>query len=131
MGRGGYNGGGTVIGWGRRWSDWSEFGQPDFVVAPKKSKRARRREKAKARAAVQDGGSFITPPQPRKFPKSDLTQQQVLVAMGLHPLPGKPQKRGPILKQLVAEGVLLANGRPNPHHEKVRAIKARVEIKCD
>jgi hypothetical protein len=133
MGRGGYNGGGTIIGWGRRWSDWSDFSKPEpiSVLAKQKSKRSRRRERARARLELQNSGSLGAPAQPPKFPRSSLSQQQVLVALGLHPLPGKPQKRGPILKQLVAEGILLANGRPNPHHEKVRAINARVETKCD
>ena len=37
----------------------------------------------------------------------------------------KLDKRGPILKKLVAEGVLLPNGQPNPNNDKVRAIAAR------
>ncbi|QQN74915.1 hypothetical protein [Croceicoccus sp. YJ47] len=60
-----------------------------------------------------------------KLPKSNLSQQDVLAGLGLLPLPPKPHKRGPILKKLVAEGVLLPNGRPNPNNDKVCAIAAR------
>jgi hypothetical protein len=124
MGRISYHGGSTVIGWGSYWARRYALGTPDGAVAEKKrSKRAARRARAKARK----GNPAPAPPRkPRmKFPKSSLTQKEVLAGLGLLPLPPKPHARGPILKNLVAEGVLLPNGQPNPHNEKVRAIAAR------
>lgn len=124
MGRGGYHGGGTIIGWGSYWERRYALGTPDGAGAGKKrSKRAARRARAKAR---KNNPAPVPPPKPRMtFPKSSLTQKEVLAGLGLLPLPPKPHARGPILKNLVAEGVLLPNGLPNPHNEKVRAIAAR------
>lgn len=34
----------------------------------------------------------------------------------------KTRKRGRILKQLVAEGLLLETGQPNPEHPRVQAM---------
>lgn len=127
MGRGGYHGGGTIIGWGSYWERRYALGTPDGAGARKKrSKRAARRARANAR---KDNPVLTAPAVPAKrrmtFPKSSLTQKEVLAGLGLLPLPPKPHLRGPILKNLVAEGVLLPNGLPNPHNEKVRAIAAR------
>lgn len=87
----------------------------------KGSKRSARRDRAKAAAAGEQAPAWAR----KKFPKSSLSQQDVLAGLGLLPLPPKPHMRGPILKKLVAEGVLLPNGRPNPNNDKVRAIAAQ------
>jgi len=123
---GSYHGGGTVVGWGGYWERYYAFGKPEGLSTPTKkgSKRAARRARGKARAEA----AAVDEANPRQaqtsFPKSKLSQQDVLAALGLLPLPPKLDQRGPILKMLVAEGVLLPNGRPNPHHDKVRAIEA-------
>lgn len=126
MGKGGYHGGGTIIGWGARWSDWQDFPKPELRsgTAQPLSKRAKRRAKARAEAeAAQRWGQNLQP----STRTSKLTQEQLLRGLGLLPLPPKPQNRGDILKRLVAEGILLPTGRPNPDHPDVRAIEARTE----
>lgn len=123
MSRGSYHGGGTVIGWGSYWERRYAFGTPEDRSVPSKkgSKRSARRARAKAAAAGEPTPAWAQ----KKFPKSNLSQQDVLAGLGLLPLPPKPHMRGSILKKLVAEGVLLPNGQPNPHDNKVRAIAAR------
>jgi len=127
MGRGSYYGGGTIIGWGSYWERRYALGTPDGAsTAKKSSKRAARRARAKAR---KDNPAPPVPSTPRKrrikYPKSSFTQKEVLAGLSLLPFPPKPEKRGQMLKNLVAEGVLLPTGLPNPHNEKVRAIAAR------
>lgn len=124
MGRGNYYGGGTVIGWGSYWERRFALGTPEGRSVPSKkgSKRSARRARAKAAATGKPTPSWAR----KKFPKSSLSQQDVLAGLGLLPLPRKLDKRGQILKNLVAEGVLLPNGRPNPNNDKVRAIAARL-----
>lgn len=51
-----------------------------------------------------------------------LTQAEVLKALGISKGMMKTKKRGDILKRLVAEGVLLNTGQPNPEHPKVIAL---------
>lgn len=53
---------------------------------------------------------------------TSLSQADLLKALGYSKADLKPKKRGPILKQLVVDGLLLANGRPNPDHPKVCEI---------
>lgn len=122
MGRGGYNGGGTIIGWGARWSDWRQFPYPEPASALPRpvSKRAGRRARARAAADAAKRGDALPE-------KSKLSPQQLFAGLGLLPLPAKLHKRGEILKRLVAEGLLLPTGRPNPDHPDVRAIEARLE----
>ena len=123
MSRGSYYGGGTVIGWGSYWERRYALGTPEERSVPSKkgSKRSARRARAKAAAAGEQAPAWAR----KNFPKCNLSQHDVLAGLGLLPLPTKLGKRGPILKKLVAEGVLLPNGRPNPNNDTVRAIAAR------
>lgn len=123
MSRGSYHGGGTVIGWGSYWERRYAFGTPEGGSVPSKkgSKRSARRARAKAAANGEPTPTWAR----KKFPKSNLSQHDVLAGLGLLPWPPKLDKRGPILKKLVAEGLLLPNGQPNPNNDKVRAIEAR------
>lgn len=61
---------------------------------------------------------------PARSPVS-ITQDEALVALGMPKSGMKPKERGGILKRLVAEGVLLPTGKPNPDHPKIVAIIAR------
>ena len=128
MGKGGYHGGGTIIGWGARWSDWREFPEPNPIGAGAESlsKRAQRRSQGRAKAAKNGKQEMQSPTRVSK-----LTQKQLVAALGLSPKRAKPSGRGEILKRLVSEGILLPTGQPNPEHPKVRAIEARMETKCD
>jgi hypothetical protein len=105
MGKGSYLGGGTVIGWGQRWSDSSDFPKPENPVGELSATPKRKNRKTADRSPAQG-----------------LTQHEALKALGMTTLPPKPAKRGPILKQLVSEGILLANGRPNHRRPKIKSI---------
>lgn len=124
MSRGSYYGGGTVIGWGGYWERRYAFGTPEERSVP--SKKGSRRSARRARAKAAETGEPTPARARKKFPESNLSQHDVLAGLGLLPLPPKLDKRGAILKKLVAEGVLLSVGRPNPHNDKVRAIAARL-----
>ena len=95
MGRGSYIGGGTIIGGGRRWSDWSDFPKsepPPLEDAPESSSRV------------------------------ELDQRELLKRLGMSRKSLAGKKKGDVLKQLLGEGVLLPNGQPNPDHPKVQAV---------
>ena len=131
MGRGGYNGGGTIIGWGARWSDWHHFPAPASrsdkslpVESLSSSERKQRRAQARAAAKAAKGGKQK---RPRRTRSSTLTQKDVLEALGLLKAAGRLNNRGDILKRLVAEGFLLPTGLPNPDHPEIRAIEKRTE----
>lgn len=121
---GSYHGGGTILGWGSYWERRYALGTPEAQSVPLKkgSKRKARRERAKATANNQPAPAWTA----KKFPASPMTQKELLSALHLMPLPRMLAKRGEILKKLVADGLLLANGRPNPDHEQVRALAARM-----
>jgi hypothetical protein len=54
-----------------------------------------------------------------------LTQQEVLMALGISKRKMNSKSRGEVLKQLVAEGVLLHTGQPNPSNPRVKKIASR------
>lgn len=76
------------------------------------------------------GGTVIGPGRPWPVeptfepasPPVTVTQAEVLTALGISKTIMKTRKRGDILKNLVAEGVLLDTGQPNPKHPTVIAI---------
>ncbi len=117
------HGAGTVIGWISYWERRYALGTSEERTVPSKkgSKRSARRARAKAAAAGEQAPAWTR----NNVPKCNLSQHDVLAGLGLLPLPPKPHMRGPILKKLVGEGVLLSNGRPNPNNEKMRVIAAR------
>ncbi len=90
------NGGGTIIGPGRRWSD-----HQDFPVSE--------------------------PPIEHVVPASVITQRELLTALGISRklMRSKSGKGGEVLKQLVADGLLLDTGQPNHAHPRVREIASR------
>lgn len=95
MGRGSYSGGGTIIGGGRRWSDWSDFPNsepPSLEDTPGSSSRI------------------------------ELDQRELLNRLGMSRKSLAGKQKGLVLKQLLGEGVLLPSGQPNPDHPKVQAI---------
>lgn len=85
------NGGGTIIGPGRRWSD-----HRDFPIGE---------------TASDDLTATIT-----------LTQAELIAALGISRRAMRSKHRGDVLKELVAEGLLLSTGQPNLAHPKVAAI---------
>lgn len=91
------NGGGTIIGLGRRWSDHRDFPVGEQPTA----------------------GVELT---------TTLTQAELLAALGISKRTMRSKQRGDILKTLVAEGVLLSTGQPNPQHPKVAAISTRSKL---
>lgn len=90
------NGGGTIIGPGRRWSD-----HQDFPVSE--------------------------PPVDHVAPAPMISQRELLAALGISRkfMNSKSAKRGEVLKQLTADGVLLNTGQPNPKHPRVMEIARR------
>jgi hypothetical protein len=88
------NGGGTIIGPGRRWSD-----HHDFPVGE----------------------------QPNAESTTSLAQAELFAALGISKGMMRSKQRGDILKTLVAEGVLLSTGQPNPEHPKVVAISRQMK----
>ena len=76
------------------------------------------------------GGTLIGPGipwpvEPAFEPSSKLpalSQSELLRALGYSKADLKPKKKGVILKTLVNDGILLANGTPNIDHPKVRAM---------
>ena len=104
MGKGNYNGGGTLLGFGRKWSDHAEFPKPE---APAKSERILSKKTRLQRRKI----SVI----------EELTAKEIGLAAYGAKLPRNPLKRGPILKKLVLDGLLLQNGRPNANHPKIQA----------
>lgn len=120
--RGSYYGGSTVMGWGSYWERRYALGVLEAQAVPVKkgSKRKARRARAKAAANGEPTAAWAA----RKFPRSPMSQKDLLRELGMLPLPRMLLKRGEILKKLVADGLLLANGQPNPDHHKVRAVGA-------
>lgn len=76
------------------------------------------------------GGTVIGPGRPWPVepafepatPPVIVPQAEVLTALGISKTIMKTRKRGDILMNLVAEGLLLDTGQPNPDHPKVVAI---------
>lgn len=97
-----YNGEGTVIGPGRLW--WVE---PTYDPPQPKPKR-----KSKSKSKSE--------------PTLAVTLAEVLIALGISKAMMRSKERGSILKRLVAGGVLLNTGQPNPAHPEVaKIIKGR------
>ena len=66
----------------------------------------------------------VEPPYDPPATAAPLTQAEVLKGLGISKAVMKSRKRGVILKGLVADGVLLDNGQPNPDHPQVMALLA-------
>lgn len=95
-----YNGGGTLIGYGRPWAVEPTYDQPKPPSKPKRK------------------GKSAPVPVPL------LSQKELLSALGIPKQ--RTKEHGATLKRLVAEGVLLDTGRPNPNNPRViEIIKSR------
>ena len=122
MGRGGYNGGSTII---SPWRSWSF--DPDFSVkgSSKKSGKSKRKhpKSPPAKPAVTIAGGTIGKNVLRKHRMARLQGvDRDTVLKGLEcPLPKKPSERMAALKQLVATKVLLQTGLVNIGHPAVAA----------
>jgi hypothetical protein len=126
MGRGGYNGGSTLMGPGRGWLFDPDF---DVVVRDKKGSsddflRPVRPKKPKVgKPKIMAGGKEIGE---RVLRKHRMAKEQGLdrdvVLLGLcRPLAKRPQQRQMELKRLVAEKILLPTGAINLGHPAVAA----------
>lgn len=122
MGRGGYNGGSTIIGAGRSWSFDPDF---DSQAKTKPTGRPVRRPKTPraAEPAILVAGKTVGKKVLRKHKLASsltFTRDELLVAIG-RPLPKKPELRRAALKQLVTEQILLQTGTINIAHPAVEA----------
>ena len=122
LGRGGYNGGSTVIGPWRAWSF-----DPDFVLRDKGRPAVPltrgKQQRPPAEPAITVAGTAIGKKVIRKHRQAVLQKidrDTVLVALGLA-LPKKPAARRDALKQLIADRVLLPTGVINIDHPPVVA----------
>jgi hypothetical protein len=89
-----YNGGGTLIGYGRPWAVEPTYDHPK----PKPKRKGK--------------------PSPVQVPL--LSQKELLSALGIPKQ--RTKEHGATLKRLVVEGVLLDTGRPNPNNPRVIEI---------
>lgn len=122
MGRGGYNGGSTLIGPGRHWSF-----DPDFVFRDQteisSSKKSRPRFPKPVGPTITIAGATLGARVLRKHrmaQSQQINRDEVLIALG-HRLPKKPLERRAALKKLVAEKILLQTGAVNIGHPAVAA----------
>ena len=120
MGRGGYNGGSTVIGAGRSWSYDRDF---DFQTKSKPTGKPIRRLKAtpKVEPAILVAGKPVGKKVLRKHKLASalaFTRDELLVAID-RALPKKPTQRRDALKQLVTDQILLQTGAINISHPAV------------
>ena len=53
-----------------------------------------------------------------------LTQGELLASLGISQRIMKSKQRGDILKRLLADGLILTTGQPDPSHPKVAALMA-------
>lgn len=123
MAKGGYNGGSTIIGFGRQWSFDPDFPATQLVAAPTKStlRRAKMADQSN-NLSIRKSPSGTVPSETIRLHSRVRTLDTKAILQGLGiALPKMPRKRGPILKQLVAEGILLRTGGINPHHPRVAA----------
>ncbi|MDH7639018.1 hypothetical protein [Sphingomonas oryzagri] len=134
MARGSYLGGGTIIGFGARWSDWTDFPRPEYrAAAPFKKKK--NKKKHAVTISGPSGDSVFTKKMRAANNRSkelNLTQHELILQLGVEKdtpkLKAKQKmlRRGEILKNLVRDGILLATGLPNPDHPIVQAIADRL-----
>ncbi len=122
MGRGGYNGGSTVIGAGRSWSYDRDF---DFQTKSKTTGIPIRRLKASptVEPAILVAGKAIGKKVLRKHKLASalaFTRDELLIAID-RALPKKPAPRRDALKQLVTDQILLQTGAINISHPAVAA----------
>lgn len=132
MGRGGYNGGGTIIGFGRRWSDWREFSRKKVVSGGRPpTKKIVATIVVDELPLTRDGPMVIVSAALRdadqRARKLKLTQYDLLRELGMSKASLRGPNRGAALRKLVEQGLLLATGLPNPDHPKVREIIKRVD----
>ena len=95
-----YNGGSTVIGPGRKWSDHADFPVDEQL---------RWRRPAKLQKSLARGTRKVT-------------QAELLQALGISRRAMRSRGRGLILKRLVVEVLLAADGNPNPNHQIVKNL---------
>ena len=122
MGRGGYNGGSTVIGAGHSWSYDPDF---DFQAKSKPTGKPIRRPKASptVEPAILVAGKPVGKKVLRKHKLASaltFTRDELLIAIG-RALPKKPAPRRTALKQLVTDQILLQTGAINISHPAVAA----------
>ncbi|MCM8732139.1 hypothetical protein ACFO8O_14330 [Hephaestia sp. GCM10023244] len=129
MGRGSYHGGGTVIGFGRLWSDWGDFPTKEQPARRRKLRAVKRNNKGgqeKEILLVRNGGAV---PVSRNLLKAHerskhlpITKAELLKKMGVSRKALTGKHRGAILKSLLDKGVLLPTGLPNPDSPQVLSI---------
>lgn len=123
MGRGGYNGGSTIIGAGRSWSYDPDF---DFQAKAKPTGKPSHRQKVPkvVEPAIMVVGKAVGKKVLRKHKLASslaFTRDELLIAIG-RPLPKKlGLRRSSALKQLVTEEILLQTGTINIAHPAVAA----------
>ena len=143
MGRGGYLGGGTLIGFGQRWSDSHEFPGTDRLDESrfpsefkKRQKRAaaaraarKRARKAKnvalSKTAPANSGAVESAPPPIPAERIPLIAS-VMRDIG-RPLPKKAAKRNTALRQLLIERIILPDGKLNTKHPSLQLWLQRME----
>lgn len=127
MSKGGYNGGGTILGGGRGWSY-----DPDFPSFPSKKasplgKSSNQKTKAKQPVEVADnqsGNHTITPAiqkAHRRAKALPLSRNALLTGLEII-LPKKNKDKAAALKVLVEQGILLPTGSINPDNRRVLAF---------
>ena len=122
MGRGGYNGGSTLIGAGRSWTFDPDF---DFKVADKQSSRGKSSplKVAQKPPAFTIAGQAVSKKVRRKHRLAQLQNvDRDTVLAGLErSLPKKPTERREALKRLVLDKILLQTGAIDIGHPAVAA----------
>lgn len=123
MGRGGYNGGSTLIGFGRSTAFDPDFDRLDEETGPKrKGKPLFRLPAPKApetSASVQPVGKKLTRKE-RRAKLQNIERDMVLAGLN-RPLPKRLPERQAALKLLVADKILLQTGSINFEHPVVTA----------
>lgn len=124
---GSYNGGGTIVGFGARWSDSSDF--PSNTPTPLKKKKRRKKRKQKNPAAG---------PTPQPKPEKPLlaTRQLGLVRAVMsdlgRTLPRKTARLNAAIRALQADDIVLHNGELNKKHpELLRWLDKMEKTKSD
>ena len=127
MGRGGYNGGSTLIGLGRSWSFDPDFaGDSSTLNGKGNGKGTHKGNAVNARPFFPTntaGGKRVAAKTLRKHRAvlmQKINRDEVLAAIG-ESLPTKHPQRGAAMKRLVANKVLLQTGAINIGHPAVAA----------
>lgn len=136
MGRGGYHGGGTVIGYGMAWSDSGDFParerQHDSPFPSELKERQRRaasiraaKKAAKKRKAATSPAKLAKGARASKALQPPFPPERVpLIASVMRdigqPLPKKAMQRNRVLHRLLAKGIVLPDGKLNTKHASLQ-----------